>query len=331
MKKNIRRGFSVNTHRIFAFAICLILFTLLLGCNKPFTEDQALMFVDEVSLMALEDGDIGELEKKIDEGIDRLNQDQASEVVNALLYAMHQKMPDFNSKMSGLQQIMMDYENVDFNDLKTIEQIKDSTLRALLQEIKENHFKIKKEAGIYMAIPDVEYVLKKYQTYMKDDLKAWSEFINQEYHQTIFDEDEQQFKLDLVLDRILALEKHIADFSDSNFVSGFKNAKSYYYQIYFGMNHEYFVDENQVMLNEILDHYRKTIQDYPESQLAKDLTAYLEKLESEGNKLTDDIYAFLADLTKIETPNVDGQDAVNEFNSVKDAIKEAIEKNEKVQ
>lgn len=325
----------MKKHRFLTTVICFLLFSLLVGCstNKPFTEDQATAFVDEISQMALEDGDIGALEKKIDEGIERLEKERASDVVNALLYAMHQKTSNFNTKMSGLQQIMMDYEqkNIDFNDSKAIEQIEDSTLKAFLQEMQKNHFKIKKEAGLYIANPDMEYVLNKYKTYMKDDLRTWAEFLNKEYQQSMFDEEKQQFDLDLVANRILELEKYIAQFPNSDFASGFKNSKAYYYQIYLGMNHEYMVDANKVMLNEVLDHYKKIIQEHPESQLAKDLTAYIEKLKAEGNKLTDNVYAFLADLTQIETTEKDSQAVNNETNSIKEAIKEAIKENEKNQ
>lgn len=330
------RGDRLLMRRKWLMILFGVVLLALAGCSSDqLSDEEAESLLNEISLMALENGNIKEIEKKIDENIDKLKKEQASDAVNALLYAIHMKIPDFSSKMSGMQDAIYKYEDkgIDFNDPASFSQIEDATLKAFLQELHDNYFLVHEEAGVYLANPNVSYVLNKYRSYMNEDLLAWTEFVSNEYEESVFDEDKQQFKLDLLVKRIIELEDNIKRFSDSNFLSGFENAKNYYYQVYFGVNHEFFVDGDQKVLDEVIQHYKQTIEQYPDSQLSKDLKLYVEKLESEGNKMTDDIYAFLADLTKAETiasvepTQNDIQSKSQIDSSLKEAIKEAIREN----
>src|SRR5690606_15266598 len=103
----------------------------------------------------------------------------------------------------------------------------------------------------------------------------------------------------------------------SYYVDGMNNSKNYYYQVYFGTNNEFLIDENKVILAEVLEHYQKVVKENPDTQLAKDVQAFLDKLKETENKVTDDVYVFLLDLTKADVPTVteEGEVVTEETNN----------------
>lgn len=312
---------------------------LLVGCGKKeMTEKEEKAFMDKYMDMVVKPSEPKTLEKQLDENIEYLSQKNASDAVDGLLYSMYQFLPEMNQKAQGLQSVLEKYEDkkVNFNEKKDWKKIKDDTLKAFLGEVEKRHLLVKKENGTFVVKPNMDYVLKKYEKYMKDDLKAMVLFSKEEYDEPFVDENTQTLKLDVVANRILKLEKYENKYKGSYYAKGFNNSKMYYYQVYFGMNNQFVVDSNQVVLPEVRKHYEKVIREHPNTQLAKDLKAYLAKLKGTNYKLTDDVYAFLSDMIQpaYTSPNSANNNkdksSSNENKPVdetKKALKKAIEMN----
>lgn len=322
----------------------LVLSTSLLfaGCSndKPFTEEQQEAYMNEYMDLVVKPTEPQELMKKLDESIKRLDQEQASHAIDGLLYAMFQFIPDMNTKLQGLQSSLMKYDGkVDFNKKEEVaEKVDDGTLKAFLDEVHSRLFVMAKENGQYIIHPNMNLIVEKYESYMTDDLKAMVMFSKSEYDKPMFDEEKQMFDLDLVVERILTLEKNIKKHEGSYYADGMNNSKNYYYQVYFGTNNEFLIDEKSVVLDEVMKSYQKVVKEHPDTQLAKDVQAFLAKLKETKNKVTDDVYVFLLDLTKAEVPTVtdEGKATTEETGSavqdqandqIKDAIQEAIKEN----
>jgi len=315
---------------------------LFAGCSndKPFSEEQQETYMNEYMDLVVKPTEPKELMKKLDESIKKLDQEQASHAIDGLLYAMFQFMPDMSTKLQGLQSTLMKYEGeVDFNNEAEVkEKIDDATLKAFLEEVHSRYFRLAKENGQYVLHPNMDLIVDKFEPYMSEDLKAMVMFSKSEYDKAFFDEETQSFDLDLVVERILTLEENLKKHEGSYYVDGMSNSKNYYYQVYFGTNNEFLIDENSVVLKEVLEHYQKVVKEHADTQLAKDVQAFLDKLKETNNKVTDDVYVFLLDLTKADVPTVteEGEVVTEEAGStaqdqandqIKDAIQEAIKEN----
>lgn len=314
----------------------VVLLLSLVGCKSntnsvsPFSKDEQESFMQSYMGLVTKPSEPEVLEEKMKGNIERLSKDEASNVVDGLLYAMYQKYTTINQKADGLQDTMKKYtdQGIDLGKAENLKSINDETLKAFLGEVQKNHYFIVKDNDKYVAQPDMAYMLQKYEQYMSDALKAMVLFSKEEYESGFFDEKTQKFDLDKITKRILMLEDNLNKYAGSYYEEPFKNSKAYYYQIYFGVNNDFLMDSKKVVLKDVLDHYEKTIAANPNSQLAKDLKAYMEQLKKSNNEVTANVLAYLADLTKVEE-SVTNQSSgsIGTDQQVKDAIKDALKEN----
>lgn len=271
---------------------------------------------------------LGEVEKNID----RVSKQEASNMIDGLLYVMHQMNPEMNAKIQGLQVAFKQLEDqkIDYNDPKSLDKVKDETAKAYLKEAQSKKFIVEKVGQDFLARPDVKFVINKYGSYMNDDLKAMSQFSLEENEKPFFNKETNSFDMDIVVSRILKVEKNKKKFPESFYQPAMENSKSYYYQVYFGTNNSFLVDKNKKVLPAILNHYKETVKKYPESQLAKDTKTVLDKLKTTNNTVTDDLYVYLLDLTNTKTQEVKEQASSTQEKAtekVNEALQKAIKDN----
>lgn len=310
--------------------LTVVLTLVIAGCSTggggKFTEAQEETYLNEYYTMATKPSLPKVVMADLDKNIERMSLEGASNAVDALIFAMYEEAPNMSEKMNGLQESMIKYakDGVDFNDSASYSKIEDATLKAFLGEAENQNFKIIEESGGYTIVPDMDVLLTKYTSYMSDALKTMVEFSKVEYEKPFFNVEEQKFDLDLVVERILMMEEGAKKYPDSGYVKAFNESKAYYYEIYFGANSEYLVDTSKKVLPDVLEHYKKTIEAHKDTQLATDLTAFLNKLKETDNKITDDVIVFVSGLTKYEA-----EVSSEETSGVSDAVQDAIKQNEK--
>lgn len=312
--------------------VILILVGIQISKPSPFSKQAEADYIKQYMDIALKPAEPQELIDNLKGNIDRLNKQDASNTVDALLFSMHQFAPDMDTKVKSLQTVFLKYEakNINFNDVNDIDKIDDDMLKAFLVQMNKRHFLTEKFDGEYFVKPDIQFVLDKYEKYMTEDLKALTVFSIKESMEQFFDKKKNMFNLDLVVERIITVENNIKKFPNSYYQPSMKDSKNYYLQVYLGTNSEFLVDANKRVLPDVLAHYKATIAKYPDSQLAKDLKDFTAKLNKSDNIVTANIAVYLLDITGTKTTDTKQEDTkVNaETNSdVKDAVKEAIEKN----
>jgi len=300
--------------------------------KEKFTEAEQKEFVDEFSAKVLGAEKPAIVHKELQASIERLPKTEASNAVDGLLYTMHQLTAETNTKLQGFQEALRELKNknIDFNSVTGINKVKDETLRTLLEEADKQLFIIEEIGGQFIAYPDIEYILKEYENYMNEDLKAMSKFSLEENTQPFFNTEANAFNMDIVIQRINTIEKNMKKFPDSYYLDGMKKSKTYYYQIYFGTNNSFLVDANDTILPEIIEHYKKTAEKHPDAEIGKTTIQVLEKLKESKNVVTDDIYVFLLDVTGTETETINTEGTPEESTANEDinnAIQKALENN----
>ncbi|PLS19550.1 hypothetical protein CVD28_03795 [Bacillus sp. M6-12] len=325
---------------IMALALSSVAVVSVAGCStadkkeevKKFTKEEETAFVKSFSEKVLKPESPAVILAEVEKNVDKLSKQEASNMVDGLLYVMHQRNPEMNAKIQGLQTPLaeLDKEKIDFNNPKNLDKVKDETTKAFLKESQEKLFVVQKVGQDYLARPNVQYVLDTFGSYMNDDLKAMTAFSLEENEKPFFNKDANSFDMNIVVSRILKVEDNMKKFPESFYKEAMTNSKNYYYQVYFGTNNSFLVDENKKVLPAIVDHYNDTVKKHPDSQLAKDAKTVLEKLKATDNKVTDDLYVFLLELTGTQTQDVQEDASATEEKATKkvnEAIQQAIEDN----
>ncbi|MFF2532174.1 hypothetical protein ACFVS2_25025 [Brevibacillus sp. NPDC058079] len=312
--------------------LCIMVSISIIGCSEQrFTKNEEKAFMADYMALVTKPSEPDVLEKKMEGNLERLSKEEASNAVDGMLYAMYQKLPTLNKKADGMQDVISEQveKKIDINKIEDVKKIEDPTLKAFVNEVLEDHFFFIRDNGRFAVQPNMSYMLEKYEPFMTDSLKAIVSFSKEEYENPFFNDKDQRFDLDKVASRILLLEDYLKKYATTYYNESFVKSKEYYYQIYFGLNNELLVDSKKVLLKETIDHYKKIVEEHPDSQLAKDLTAYLERLKDTNNTMTDDIQVFLTDLSNIQTIDVNNDSHSNTKEQISDIGKDVIQQENK--
>lgn len=311
---------------------------LLVGCSEEgdikkvtLSKQEQQVFIEQFISKSEKSIEPSELVKELNDHIAGLDQKKASDSVDALLYSIYQYKNQMNDVIKGLQPTLKTYEEkgINFNKKADIEKIDDKILKAFLEEAKSRYLIIAKENDQYIVGADFDKVLSLYKPYMADDLKAMVQFSKEEFAVKYYDEKNQKMNFDVVADRILLMEGLAKKYPNSYYTPWFNQSKDFYYQLYFGMNGNSITKKDQTLLPDVEAHFKSMMEKHSGTDFSKNISLFFDEYKKNGNKLNDNVYVFLLDLTKKEHESLSQQATgkESETNQVKNAIKEAIENN----
>lgn len=327
-----------KTQRNLVMALALTSVVAVAGCSKEeekvpkFSKEEETAYVKTFAEKVLKPETPSVILAEVEGNVQKVSKQEASNMVDGLLYSLHQKSPEMNGKIQGLQQGIrkLEEKKIDYNDPKQLDKVKDETLKAFLKETHKMKYVIQNVSGDYLARPDIAFVLSNYGKYMNEDLKTMTKFSLEENENPFFNKEANSFDMNVVVERIMKIEKNMKKFPESFYQAGMLNSKNYYYQIYFGTNNSFLVDEKKVVLPVILEHYKETAKEHKDTQLGKDAQVVLDKLAKSKNVVTDDVYVFLLELTGTQPEEVTAEKELTEKKATKkanEAIQQAIEEN----
>jgi len=311
---------------------------LLFGCsnegeikNVTLTQQEQDAFMGMFLEKSNEEVEPAELVKLLNQNIEGLDEKKASDSVDALLYSVYQYKEDMNAVTKGLQPLLATYEEkgINLNEKEEIEKVDDKVVQAFLEQAQSRYLKVAKENAQYVVVADFDKVLSLYGKYMADDLKAMVEFSKAEFEVKYYDEGTQKMNLDVISDRIVLMENLSKEHPESYYANWFNQSKNFYYQLYFGMNGNAITKKDQTLLPEVESHFQSMLSKHEGTEFANNITLFFEEYKKNGNKVNDNVYVFLLDVTKKEhetiSNNETGDKSSPESNQVKEAIKKAIE------
>lgn len=313
---------------------------LLFGCSQEGeidknvslsqTEQEVFVgtFIDKANQ---ENAEPSELAKELNKNIAGLEQKNASDSVDALLYSIYQHGKTMNQLGLGFNEQFAKYESegIDLNNKEDIEKIDNTVVKEFIEQAQNRFLVIEKENEKYTLVADFATILSLYEPYMADDLKAMVKFSKDEFEVKVYDEKNQKMNFDVVAERIVLMEELVEKHPNSYYTGWFKTAKDMYYQLYFGMNGNSITNKDQTLLPEVETHFNNMLEKHKGTEFAKNISLFFDEYKKNGNKVNDNVYVFLLDMTNKEHETVSEQatESTSESNQVKDAIKEAIEEN----
>lgn len=287
---------------IVAIVAILIFVVYNLSSDTAFTPEEEEAYMKDYSDLVMLPSSPEVLIKEIDNNVHRMSKQGASDMIDGLIYSFYNAVPEMESKVEMLQLDFKeeDKEGMDFNNPNSVNKVKDETLKGFLKEMYKNHFFIEEHNGSYYIYPDIQYVLDTYGKYMTDDLRDASQFVIRLTRNELFDRATSMLNFDLIAEKIIEGERVVEKHPDSFYIPNVEYTKDMYYKMYFGIENDYIVDNNNKVLDEVIEQYKKTIDKYPESHLAKDLIEFINKLSETNNEITDDIEVWLYELIERE-------------------------------
>ncbi|EMH2710129.1 hypothetical protein SI855_002886 [Clostridioides difficile] len=189
-----------------------------------------------------------------------------------------------------------------------------ATVKGFLQEVKSKGFSLESENenSNYTITVNLEKVNEKYGKYISESLKRYLEFNNYEINSKIqvIDDNKKTVNMDEVVKRIKKIEAgmNIDKKQSYEFADKWTSSLEYYYNILFGVSHNYFVETEYVNSN-ILKQYKDIIESDKNTDMSKKLSKVVNVLEKNNRKFDSN--------TKAQIENI-----INEIytKDIKDAI-----------
>lgn len=262
------------------------------GCQNELPKDQQDEIVKKYAKKVEKETNSKELKKELDQNVKKLNEKNATKMVDSFLFSIYGTIPEMNDKMLGLQTHLKeaDTKEVDYADPSTFSLIKDDTVKGFVKDLETHYLFLYKEDGEYIIKPKIDVIMETYGEYISEDLKALLTFTMKEYDQNFFDKKEKKINLSVVADRIQELETYTEKYKESNYVQAFAQSKYYYYQVFFGLNNDLMKDENNLVKKEVLEDYQKMYEKMnkkeKETKFGKHLKETLNMFEKTNGSLT---------------------------------------------
>lgn len=290
--------------------ISLLSLTGCSGMSKELTEKEQTEYSQKITSMITDRVNSTDIEKDIDENILKLNEETASVVVNAYIYSLYQQNSDMVSVINSLQgkiSTLLDSYKIDLEKGVTSEQIKqlpDGVVKGLLEEMSKNYLVLHKDGDAYYSNVDMNKVLSKYSEKISTGLYEVMSFRAMEDEKAIYSSQDNSFDIDEVAKRISTIEGKQDSWENTDYAEQWLASKQYYYSILFGVNHIFFFETEEdgtypeipKVKDEIIEKYKEIIKNNPETELAKDVSKYLEALNATGNLMDSSVTEFVVNL-----------------------------------
>lgn len=313
----------MNKRKIFKIMTSAFLISMLVsGCTnvKKLSSSEKTKVMNKIyNYSSTEKEGLDGLDNLIKSNIDQFNIKERDEMVNIYISNMFNFMDNLNNKLYclgfELEDVVEQYK-INVNDEASFNSIpkEHATIKGFLQEVKSKGFSL--EAGNknsnYTITVNLEKVNEKYGKYISESLKRYLEFNNYEINSNIqvIDDNKKTVNLDEVIKRIKKIEAgmDIDKKQSYEFADKWISSLEYYYNILFGISHNYFI-ETEYFNSNILKQYKDIIESNKNTDMSKKLSKVVNVLEKNNRKFDSN--------TKVQIENI-----INEIytKDIKDAI-----------
>ncbi len=282
--------------------ISLLIFILALqiGCTQKINENSITNqdskekngILEEYNTIIEQDTELDQVIIFINENISLLSEEQASIMINRLEEIQEKNLVKLEEKFvysDSLQNEMFKLYNTGF-DIDITDNVDNEDLKALLTEIRDNGYKVETAEGMFFLIINYEFY-KKYSPYVTPDMKVYIDIMSVESNKVPAKDAALVIGWDEVLDRALSQEKFINQYPDSVKINDVKGLyKKYISFALFGLdNTPLFSYESNTMLKDVKNIYINKLNDNVESNLMNTLRGFLEVLQKNNYRLTEEV------------------------------------------
>lgn len=253
-----------------------------LNQNKEVSEEEQTKIIAEIGNKSLNTGNVLELEKYIDENIEKLNKDNSSLAIVYFYYCALSNTENSRKLLTSYEDEFMEIlqTGVQINSKEFEESIKTDLGKEVYKEIKNNCNKMV-YVGQYITI-DVnnDYIIDKYGKYIKEDLKDNMKYLSGVYFKYPNSDKEV---IPSTAETIYNIEEMIKRNPGSAFIVNWAGSLNELKKYYFLITVTNLLDENKKIKDVYYEGYKKAQETYKDSEIGKETTEFLKKLED--NKL----------------------------------------------
>src|SRR5690554_3674795 len=268
--------------------------------NQRIVEEdrQALIMQEFNELLQMENNTIKVLDF-IDNNISLLSEENASQMINEFEKYQKNCLPNVEEKFydnelqKRIYKVFQDGFNLSkVNDINEVNKLNDPDLKELLIEIRNSGYKVETAEGMFFPIIDYKFY-QQYSPYLSTDMGEYIRIMSVESQQAPAKDAALVIKWAEVVKRALSQEEFIIKHPDSLKIVDMKDLYQKYLNfIFFGLNNTpLFSYDSNMMVTEARNTYLETVNSkgVSNSKLLESLMKFLELLETNNYKLTDEV------------------------------------------
>ena len=255
--------------------------------NSLASEEEQNEIIAEIGNMSINGDSTSELADYIDKNIKKLNTDNASLSVVYLYYSALGNTEKSRKIMASCEDEFLEIANsgIDIKSKEFEKSIKTDLGKEAYKQIKENYNRMIYTGSFITIDVNNDYIVEKYGEYIKQDLRDNMKFLSGVYFKYPNSDEEI---ITSVGESIYNIEEMIKRNIDSAFIvtwtSSLKELKNYYFLVSLTDD---FIDENKKVKDIHIEGYKKNIEKYKDSEIAKETEEFLKVLE-ENKWIIDD-------------------------------------------
>lgn len=254
------------------------------GCSvKPSGQSEKAIMESFEKLVAAEHDEKSVLDFAR-ENMSRLSPENASKVIAELEKTQKNLVEQRISEAfeGDLQQRLIEQSGMAAK-IDSPDQVQDDDLKKYVETTRQRGYTlISLEGNFY---PYIDYSMyKEYSKYVTEDWKSYIEIMNAEYSEFAMVDGHAAISMEAFLGRILAAEKFMEEFPQSQKVADIKELYMFYVEAY--LNWAVFEQPGNTLSQEAMEGYKKAIAMEEDSRFLELFKQYYKVLEAEGFKLT---------------------------------------------
>lgn len=264
--------------------------------NQKANEEKVM---SEFSSLVSSGPQISDVINFIEDNVEAVSQENVSVMILALEDLQRENLPTLEQKYSSsedpqikLREIFKD--GIDLNKLSTS---KDAELKALLEETKNSGYKVETAEGYYFPIIDYE-IYKTYSTKATEEIQDYIDIMATESNHVPAKDGALTIGWDEVVKRALMQEDYLTKYQNSERYGDVAELLNHYkLYTFFGLNNTpLFSYDTNVIDSQAKAAYLEFISNEKNSDYIGMLKSFMDILENNNDKLTDEVDAFRKDI-----------------------------------
>lgn len=241
----------------------------------------------------------GELAGFIEANKTNLNQENFDKTIVNLVEVLQIQLKDYEDKIFS-QETNIIVNNYKYEDLIQLQNIKEDSIKNLLQDAFSNGYKLSVSEGMYYFEIDYDKILNDFGRYVSDKVAGYLEIMAAESNKHFAEDAALVISQDELANRIVKTEKYIDSYPDFVLIQQVKQLHNYYLKAYLlGLNNTPLFDcQTEKAKESFLISYKNTIANQKGTKLAAILEEYLTLLEKSDYTRTGEIMNYINRVTQ---------------------------------
>jgi len=265
------------------------------GQVKPSQEE----LMNQYQSLINENKPAGELTGFVEANKTNLSQENLDKAVIDLIEVQQTRLKGYEEKMFS-PEINIPVNNYKYEDLVQLRNIKEDSIKNLLQDAFSNGYKLSVSEGMYYFKIDYDKILKDFGRYASDKVAGYLEIMAAESNKHFAEDAALVISLEELAGRIVKTEKYIDSYPGFTLIQQVKQLHNNYLKAYLiGLNNTPLFDyQTEKAKDTFLKSYENTIANQKGAKLAGYLEEYLILLEKSNYMRSEEAMNFVNRVTQ---------------------------------